>query len=53
VKKVSPEKIVTDCLSCRLQFTRLLPYDVIHLIEILKESYGAYSNRKKPAHAGA
>jgi glycerol-3-phosphate dehydrogenase subunit C len=43
IKELNPENIVTDCLSCRLQFTQLTPYKVIHPIEILNE---AYSNPK-------
>jgi len=34
-----PQKLVTDCLSCRLQFNQLLPYKVQHPIEILREAY--------------
>jgi Fe-S oxidoreductase len=43
IKELKPEKLVTDCLSCRLQFNQLLPYKVFHPIEILNE---AYSNPK-------
>jgi glycerol-3-phosphate dehydrogenase subunit C len=39
IKEVHPEKLITDCLSCRLQFNQLTPYKVFHPIEILKESY--------------
>jgi glycerol-3-phosphate dehydrogenase subunit C len=39
IKAVNPEQIVTDCLSCRLQFNQLLPYKVIHPIELIKEAY--------------
>jgi glycerol-3-phosphate dehydrogenase subunit C len=39
IKKLDPEKLVTDCLSCRLQFKQLLPYKVVHPIELLKEAY--------------
>ena len=39
IKAANPERLVTDCLSCRLQFKQLLPYEVIHPIELLKESY--------------
>lgn len=38
IKELNPEKLVTDCLSCRLQFNQLLPYKVQHPIEILKEA---------------
>lgn len=40
IKELQPEKLVTDCLSCRLQFNQQLPYKVLHPIEILKEAYG-------------
>jgi glycerol-3-phosphate dehydrogenase subunit C len=36
IKTLNPEYIVTDCLSCRLQFKQMLPYKVFHPIEILK-----------------
>jgi len=39
IQEMKPEKIVTDCLSCRIQFNQLLPYEVVHPIEIIKESY--------------
>lgn len=40
IRAINPELLVTDCLSCRLQFNQLLPYPVRHPIEILKEAYG-------------
>ncbi len=39
IKQANPERVVTDCLSCRLQFNQQLPYPVSHPIEVLKESY--------------
>jgi glycerol-3-phosphate dehydrogenase subunit C len=39
IKELDPERLVTDCLSCRLQFNQLTPYKVHHPIEILNESY--------------
>ena len=36
IKALNPKYIVTDCLSCRLQFNQMLPYKVFHPIEILK-----------------
>ena len=39
IKKLNPEKLVTDCLSCRLQFKQLPPYKLAHPIELLKEAY--------------
>ena len=38
INDLKPERLVTDCLSCRLQFNQLLPYKVYHPIEILKEA---------------
>jgi len=38
INGLKPERLVTDCLSCRLQFNQLLPYKVYHPIEILKEA---------------
>jgi len=52
IRTVNPDRIVTDCLSCRLQLKQLLPYDVVHPIEILKESYGGSKlNQTKVASA--
>ena len=42
IKEINPQRLITDCLSCRLQFNQLTPYRVFHPIEILKESYAAY-----------
>jgi glycerol-3-phosphate dehydrogenase subunit C len=39
IKAAAPEAIVTDCLSCRLQFQHLLPYPVYHPLEILSRAY--------------
>ena len=39
IKELDPAMLVTDCLSCRLQFKQLLPYKVCHPIEILKDAY--------------
>lgn len=45
VKAIRPERLLTDCLSCRLQFNQLLPYKVDHPVEILEQSYKAYQGR--------
>jgi len=43
IRAVSPQALVTDCLSCRLQFRHLMPdLPVFHPLEILKMAYGAY-----------
>jgi glycerol-3-phosphate dehydrogenase subunit C len=39
IKAVHPERLVTDCLSCRIQFNQLLPYEVSHPIEVLRDGY--------------
>ncbi len=38
IEEIHPEAILTDCLSCRLQFEQRLPYPVRHPIEILREA---------------
>ncbi|CAB1062668.1 hypothetical protein D1BOALGB6SA_7448 [Olavius sp. associated proteobacterium Delta 1] len=49
MERIEPEKKagkVTDCLSRRLQFKQLLPYEVIHPIELLKELYTKHKTDK-------
>lgn len=41
IEAVSPEAIITDCLSCRLQFQHMLPYPVLHPLEIIARAYGS------------
>ncbi len=41
IRKAEPEAIITDCLSCRLQFTHTLPYPVLHPLEVISEAYDA------------
>ena len=38
---LNPQRLITDCLSCRLQFNQLLPYHVQHPVEILQEAYSS------------
>ena len=40
IKSMNPGVLVTDCLSCRMQFNHLTHYKVLHPIQIIKESYG-------------
>jgi len=40
IRKQNPQAIITDCLSCQLQFRHLLPYPVFHPLEILSRAYG-------------
>jgi glycerol-3-phosphate dehydrogenase subunit C len=42
IQAIHPERLVTDCLSCRLQFNQLVPYKVSHPAEILWEAYTRY-----------
>jgi glycerol-3-phosphate dehydrogenase subunit C len=40
IREIDPDRIVTDCLSCRLQFNQLLPFTVSHPIEVLRDAFG-------------
>lgn len=42
----NPQAIVTDCISCRLQFNHCLPYPVFHPLEILARAYGCESTAR-------
>ena len=39
IKEINPDRLVTDCLSCRLQFMQTTAYEIHHPAEILKEAY--------------
>jgi len=39
IKQMDPDQLITDCLSCRLQFNQMTPYAVQHPIEILSKAY--------------
>ena len=39
IKDINPDTLITDCLSCRLQFIQTTTYDVLHPIEILEKAY--------------
>ncbi len=39
IRKQAPQAIITDCMSCRLQFNHELPYPVFHPMEILAKAY--------------
>ena len=45
IKGLNPEVLTTDCLSCRLQFNQLTPYNILHPIEIIEESYSNYHDQ--------
>ena len=39
IRKQAPQAIITDCMSCSLQFRHALPYPVFHPMEILARAY--------------
>ncbi len=39
IRELAPQAIITDCMSCRLQFNHALPYPVFHPMEILARAY--------------
>jgi glycerol-3-phosphate dehydrogenase subunit C len=41
IESMHPEILVTDCLSCRLQFNQLIDVPVMHPIEVLLQACGA------------
>ncbi len=41
IRAIDPEILVTDCLSCRIQFNQELSYPVLHPVEVLNNSYRA------------
>ena len=41
IKEINPDRLITDCLSCRLQFLQTTAYEILHPVEILKEAYEA------------
>lgn len=47
ISSLNPDRIVTECLSCRLQFNQLLPYDVVHPVELLRQAYGGIGSETK------
>jgi glycerol-3-phosphate dehydrogenase subunit C len=49
LEKLAPDAIVTDCLSCRLQFNHALRYPVFHPMEILARAYGEKESSPMPA----
>jgi glycerol-3-phosphate dehydrogenase subunit C len=38
IKRLNPDRLVTDCLSCRLQFNQMGDYPVQHPIEVLRNA---------------
>ncbi len=41
IQAAQPTAIITDCLSCRLQFQHMLPFPVYHPLEIIHQAYQA------------
>jgi hypothetical protein len=39
IRGIDPDRIVTECLSCRLQFNQFLPLPVSHPSEVLRDAY--------------
>jgi glycerol-3-phosphate dehydrogenase subunit C len=39
IRDRNPQAIVTDCMSCKLQFSHCLPYPVFHPVEVLARAY--------------
>lgn len=39
MQAAAPGQLATDCLSCRLQFQQMLPYEVSHPVEMLRAAY--------------
>lgn len=44
MRAAGPDRIATDCLSCRLQFNQALPNPVSHPVEILLAAYQNYGH---------
>ena len=39
LRSLNPEVVATDCLSCRMQFNQLTPYEVVHPIQLIHQAY--------------
>lgn len=48
ITDLHPDLLLTDCLSCRLQFNQMTPFKVRHPVEILRWSYAGAPSRKNP-----
>jgi glycerol-3-phosphate dehydrogenase subunit C len=47
IQAASPLAIITDCLSCRLQFEHNLPFPVLHPLELISQAYVKGSEEEK------
>ena len=45
---ISPERVATDCLSCRIQFQQVLSSEVAHPVEILRDAYRRFRPKASP-----
>ncbi|RJQ77479.1 MAG: FeS-binding protein [Desulfobacteraceae bacterium] len=39
IQAADPTVVITDCLSCRLQFQHMLPFPVFHPLELISQAY--------------
>lgn len=46
IQAADPTAVITDCLSCRLQFQQMLPFPVFHPLEIISSAYEAAEDKK-------
>ena len=46
IKAIDPETLVSDCLSCRIQFNQELSYPVLHPVEVLNQAYASTCKSK-------
>jgi glycerol-3-phosphate dehydrogenase subunit C len=42
IKTAAPDRVVTECQGCRVQFLQTIPQRTSHPVEVLRESYAAY-----------
>lgn len=47
IRRLNPDVLTTDCLSCRLQFNQLTSYKVLHPIQVIKQSYNSYHEQSE------
>lgn len=52
IEVASPDRIVTECLACRLQFTQMQDRPVSHPVELLAQAYRAESDGVVAGEAG-
>lgn len=39
IGEIDPDRLLTDCLSCRIQFNQMIPRPVLHPVQILERAY--------------